>query len=305
MKTTKKIFIFGTILLLTTMAGCVKPMPSTGIPKEEQQTVYAVNTFVVTPENLDNYLEFGGDVVASSSVDIMPDASGKLVNIRVKVGDNVKYNQVIAEVDPSRPGMTYETSPVKAPMTGTITSFPISTGSMVAPSMSIGKVSSTEELEIVINVAERFVSRIEKGQKALLSFAAYPGETFTAKVTEVNPVLDATSRSMTVKLKLEPADSRIKIGMYCRVKLITETKKNAIAVPRNAVITRSGEDYVFVVDTDTNTVTARPVKVGITVDDMVEIEDGLTAGEHIVVSGQTLLDNGSHVNIVSTTGGNE
>ena len=265
---------------------------------------YAVNTFVVTPENLDNYLEFGGDVVASSSVDIMPDASGKLVNIRVKVGDNVKYNQVIAEVDPSRPGMTYETSPVKAPMTGTITSFPISTGSMVAPSMSIGKVSSTEELEIVINVAERFVSRIEKGQKALLSFAAYPGETFTAKVTEVNPVLDATSRSMTVKLKLEPADSRIKIGMYCRVKLITETKKNAIAIPRNAVITRSGEDYVFVVDTDTNTVTARPIKVGITVDDMVEIENGLTAGEQIVVSGQTLLDNGSHVNIVSTTGGN-
>lgn len=298
-----KIFIFCTSILIL-MTGCVKPETTTVTPKEEQETIYAVNTYIVTPENLDNYLEFGGDVVASSSVDIMPDASGKLVNIRVKVGDTVKYNQVIAEVDPSRPGMTYEPSPVKAPITGTITSFPISSGSMVAPSMSIGKVSSTNELEIVINVAERFVSRIKKGQKALLSFTAYPGETFTAKVTEVNPVLDATSRSMTVKLKLEPADSRIKIGMYCRVKLITETIHNALAIPRNAVISRSGENYVFVVDPTTNIVKAQPVKIGITVDDMLEIESGLNANEQIVISGQTLLDNGSHVNIVSTIGGN-
>ena len=93
--------------------------------------------------------------------------------------------------------------------------------------------------------------------------------------------------------------------MYCRVKLITESKTNAIAVPRASVLTRNNVDYVFVVDTATNSVEAKPVTVGITVDDMVEVISGLTYGEQVVTSGQTLLDNGSFVNIVSTEGGKE
>lgn len=303
MGTAKKITLAGAALLLLAAAGCARKEAAPAVPAEEKKTVYAVSTYVTRPENLDEYLEFGGDVTAASSVDIMPDASGKLVNIRVKVGETVRRNQILAEVDPSRPGMTYETSPVRAPTAGTVTSFPISTGSMVAPSMSIGKISSTDDLEIVINVAERFVSRIETGQNALLSFDAYPGELFTAKVTEVNPILDTTSRSMTVKLRQDPADSRIKIGMYCRVKLITETRSGAIAIPRSAVLSRSGADYVFVVDSAASTVTARPVTAGITVDDMVEIVSGLASGEQVVTSGQTLLDNGSHVNVVSREGG--
>lgn len=302
----EKILLIPVILLLFTILGCAKKNnPEVMVSQEETKRVYAVNTYITTPENLDEYLEFGGDVIATSSIDILPDATGKLVNIKVSVGDTVQKNQIIAYVDPSRPGMTYEPSPVRSPMTGTITSFPLSSGSMVSPSMSIGKVSTTDDLEISISVAERFVSRIEKGQNALLSFDAYPDEVFTAKVTEVNPVLDTTSRSMGVKLRQDPPDNRIKIGMYCRVKLITESKTNAIAVPRASVLTRNNADYVFVVDTATNSVEAKPVTVGITVDDMVEVISGLTYGEQVVTSGQTLLDNGSFVNIVSTEGGKE
>ena len=302
----EKILLIPVILLLFIILGCAKKNnPEVMVSQEETKRVYAVNTYITTPENLDEYLEFGGDVIATSSIDILPDATGKLVNIKVSVGDTVQKNQIIAYVDPSRPGMTYEPSPVRSPMTGTITSFPLSSGSMVSPSMSIGKVSTTDDLEISISVAERFVSRIEKGQNALLSFDAYPDEVFTAKVTEVNPVLDTTSRSMGVKLRQDPPDNRIKIGMYCRVKLITESKTNAIAVPRASVLTRNNVDYVFVVDTATNSVEAKPVTVGITVDDMVEVISGLTYGEQVVTSGQTLLDNGSFVNIVSTEGGKE
>lgn len=301
-----KYLLISVVLISLLILSCSKKEDTVAATiTEEPKRVYAVNTYVTNPENLDEYLEFGGDVIAASSIDILPDATGKLVNIMVAVGDSVKKDQIIAHVDPSRPGMTYEPSPIKAPMTGTITSFPISAGSMVSPSMSIGKVSTTDDLEVSISVAERFVSRIEKGQSAILTFDAYPGEYFSAKVTEVNPVLDTTSRSMSVKLRQDPPDNRIKIGMYSRVKLITDTKVNTIAVPRNSILTRSGEDYVFVVDSATNTVSAKPVTVGITVDDMVEVVSGLTVGEQVVTSGQTLLDNGSFVNIVSTEGGKE
>ncbi len=282
---------------------CSKDEGTAVVPVESQETVFAVNTYVAAAENLDEYLEFGGDVVAASSVDVMPDTSGKIANIRVRVGDYVEKNQILAYVDPSRPGMTYESSPIRAPVAGTITSFPVSVGSMVAPSVSIAKISNTKNLEINISVAERFVSRIEVGQPALLTFDSYPGEVFTAKVAEVNPVLDTTSRSMGVKLVLDPPDNRIKIGMYCRVKLITESKSGVVAIPREAIVNRSGQESVFVVNG--NTVENRTISVGITVDNMVEVVSGLTAGNEVVVSGQTLLDSGSKVNVINRQqGGN-
>lgn len=282
---------------------CSKDEGTAVVPVESQETVFAVNTYVAAAENLDEYLEFGGDVVAASSVDVMPDTSGKIANIRVRVGDYVEKNQILAYVDPSRPGMTYESSPIRAPVAGTITSFPVSVGSMVAPSVSIAKISNTKNLEINISVAERFVSRIAVGQPALLTFDSYPGEVFTAKVVEVNPVLDTTSRSMGVKLVLDPPDNRIKIGMYCRVKLITESKSGVVAIPREAIVNRSGQESVFVVNG--NTVENRPISVGITVDNMVEVVSGLTAGNEVVVSGQTLLDSGSKVNVINRQqGGN-
>jgi RND family efflux transporter MFP subunit len=168
---------------------------------------------------------------------------------------------------------------------------------MVGPSMSIAKISSTSELEVDINVAERFVSRISVGQIAQLTFDAFPGEVFTARVAEVNPVLDTSSRSMGVKLVLDPPDSRIKIGMYCRVKLITESKTDVVSIPRAAIVTKGGQNSVFVVNG--STVENRPISVGITVDNMVEITSGLMAGNEVVISGQTLLESGSKVNVVS------
>ncbi len=299
---TQKAMRFGAVAVAVAFAlfGCSKKEQA-AVAAGGQETVFAVNTYVAAAESLDEYLEFGGDVVAASSVDVMPDTSGKLTDIRVKVGDTVQRNQILARVDPSRPGMTYETSPIRAPVAGTVTSFPMSVGSMVGPTMSIAKISSTSDLEVDINVAERFVSRIAVGQPAVLTFDSFPGETFTAKVVETNPVLDTTTRSMGVKLVLDPPDNRIKIGMYCRVKLITETKTDVVAIPRTAILTRGGQDSVFVVNG--GMVESRPVSVGITVDNMVEITSGLSAGNEIVVSGQTMLDSGSKVNVVSREGG--
>ena len=171
---------------------------------------------------------------------------------------------------------------------------------MVAPSMTIGRISSTDKLEIKTSVPERFISKIKLNQKAILTFDAYPGETFTAKVTKISPVLDTSTRTMSVTLILDPPDSKIKIGMYARIKLITDHKSNAIIIPTTALVTRSQEQCVFVVNPD-DTVTLKKVTVGIKVDDMVEILSGLEGNEKVVTKGQTLLNNGTKVNIVSLT----
>ena len=272
--------------------------------EEETETIYAVNADIVQAGNLDDYLEFGGDVSSVSAVDVYPDAAGKISRIRVSVGDLVKKDQIIAYVDPSRPGMNYSENPVKAPISGRVTSFPPTIGTMVSQSYSIAKISDTDELQIKVNVAERFISRIRENQTAIVSFDAYSGVEFKARVFEVSPVLDTTSRTMLAKLKVEPADSRIKAGMYARVKLITDTIEGAVVIPNDAIVYRDGKPYVFTAKSESSesSVNMVSVKEGLSVDNKTEIQEGLKEGDVIIVKGQSLLSDGSKVKILSISG---
>ena len=272
--------------------------------EEETETIYAVNADIVQAGNLDDYLEFGGDVSSVSAVDVYPAAAGKISRIRVSVGDLVKKDQIIAYVDPSRPGMNYSENPVKAPISGRVTSFPPTIGTMVSQSYSIAKISDTDELQIKVNVAERFISRIRENQTAIVSFDAYPGVEFKARVFEVSPVLDTTSRTMLAKLKVEPADSRIKAGMYARVKLITDTIEGAVVIPNDAIVYRDGKPYVFTAKSESSesSVNMVSVKEGLSVDNKTEIQEGLKEGDVIIVKGQSLLSDGSKVKILSISG---
>ncbi|WP_062326584.1 efflux RND transporter periplasmic adaptor subunit [Treponema endosymbiont of Eucomonympha sp.] len=197
--------------------------------------------------------------------------------------------------------MNYAKSPVRAPIAGTVTSLPMPVGATVSPGVSLGKISTANDLEITVDIAERFVSRIRLGQAALISFDAYPAETFPARVAEVSPVLNVASRTMQAKLRLDSADSRIKIGMYAQVRLITDERKNVVAVPYDALVRRAGDAFVFAASGGRARLI--PVREGIRVDDRVEILSGLEAGDEIVVKGQTLLSDGNRINVVAKAGG--
>lgn len=304
-KTSAKLpFILMAAAILSSALVSCKGKSEKTAKEEETETIYAVNADIVQAGNLDDYLEFGGDVSSVSAVDVYPDAAGKISRIRVSVGDLVKKDQIIAYVDPSRPGMNYSENPVKAPISGRVTSFPPTIGTMVSQSYSIAKISDTDELQIKVNVAERFISRIRENQTAIVSFDAYPGVEFKARVFEVSPVLDTTSRTMLAKLKVEPADSRIKAGMYARVKLITDTIEGAVVIPNDAIVYRDGKHYVFTAKSESaeSSVNMVSVKEGLSVDNKTEIQEGLKEGDVIIVKGQSLLSDGSKVKILSISG---
>ena len=304
-KTSAKLpFILMAAAILSSALVSCKGKSEKTAKEEETETIYAVNADIVQAGNLDDYLEFGGDVSSVSAVDVYPDAAGKISRIRVSVGDLVKKDQIIAYVDPSRPGVNYSENPVKAPISGRVTSFPPTIGTMVSQSYSIAKISDTDELQIKVNVAERFISRIRENQTAIVSFDAYPGVEFKARVFEVSPVLDTTSRTMLAKLKVEPADSRIKAGMYARVKLITDTIEGAVVIPNDAIVYRDGKPYVFTAKSESaeSSVNMVSVKEGLSVDNKTEIQEGLKEGDVIIVKGQSLLSDGSKVKILSISG---
>ena len=304
MKATKFFIFAASVFAAVAMVSCKGKKVEEKKSEEVQETVYAVNTFKSKPGNLDDYLEFGGDVSSVSAIDVLPDTNGKLTRTLVSVGDKVKKDDIIAYVDASRPGMNYAASPVKAPVSGTVTSFPFSVGATVAASMSIAKISDTKDLQIKVNIPERFVSRIKLNQKAQITFDSYPADVFNAEVYEVSPVLDSVSRTMAIKLRIVPTDPKVRVGMYARVKLVTESVHDVLVIPSNAVVKREGKTYLFVVsdkktESGKPTVSLVPVKLGITVDDVTEIAEGLKVGAEIVVKGQSLLNDGDAISILT------
>ena len=303
-RTAKSVITITSAIAALTFMSC-GPKKASEAENKEVETLYAVSTYKTVEGNLDDYLEFGGDVASVNEVMVLPDQAGKITNILVKVGDMVKQGQTIAYVNPLRAGVVYNDSPVRAPISGRITSLPVTVGSTVSQAASVAKVARTDELEIRISIAERFISRISNGQNATVTFDAYPSVEFGAKIFEVSPVLDTATRTMNVKLHLNPPDARVKVGMYGRVRLVTESVKNAIVLPSSALITRDGKNYVFVITSPKSgknaaVVGLKPVTKGISVDNKVEITKGLEAGEEVVIKGQTLLNDGAKVNIVSS-----
>lgn len=263
-----------------------------------EDTVFAVNVMEVTAGAMRDYLRVNADVRNTSTFDVVPDTNGKLTRLSVALGDQVAPGQVVAEVDPSRPGMEFQASQVKTPIGGTVVAVISNLGATVSPAVPIIRVSRMGETRLVSAISERYVAEMRVGLPAEVTLEAFPGRSFPAHVVETAPVLDPVSRTLEIKMQLDQPDYRIKVGMFAMVKLVTATKAGALRLPADAVVQRFGVPFVFVVNGDR--VEKRQVITGLQVDGIFEIVQGLKAGDKVVVRGQTLLEDGSRIRVVDT-----
>jgi len=263
--------------------------------------VYAVNTIPAANGQIRDYLALSGDIIASSIVDTYSDAAGKVSRLYVSVGSSVQRGDPVAEVDPSRPGMEFIASVVRAPVAGTVIALPAQLGMTVSQAVPLARISGGAGLGTRLYVAERFISKISLNHPCEITLDAYPGEIFRGSITEVSPTVDTTSRTMEIRVGIENHGGRLKAGMFAKVRIITETKENVVKIPSSAVVNRFGEQYVFSVD-NTNpeapVARKRVIVPGIVIDGVMEVRQGLAPNEEVVIRGQTLLEDGSRVNVI-------
>ncbi|MDR1096143.1 MAG: efflux RND transporter periplasmic adaptor subunit [Spirochaetaceae bacterium] len=294
------------IVIAALFGGCDRIAALTGknaAPAEPEIPVFAVNTVQAEEGPIADYLALAGDIVAGSTVDAYSDAAGKVSLLYTAVGRRVARNDPIAAIDPSRPGMNYVANIVRSPLAGTIVALPAQVGMTVSQATPIARISGGGALEIKLNVAERFISRIALSLPCVITLDAWPGEEFRGSVSEMSPVVDPSSRTMEIKVNVENQGSRLKAGMFAKVRVITEQKQNIVRIPESARIARFGETYVYVVETDRRdpafrVAVKRPVKSGILIDGILEVPEGLSPAEEVVVRGQSLLEDGSRVNVI-------
>jgi multidrug efflux pump subunit AcrA (membrane-fusion protein) len=264
--------------------------------------VFAVNTTTPAQGQIQDYLALSGDIVAGSTVDTYSEAAGKITRLYVSPGSVVRKGDPIVLVDPSRPGMNYVESVVRAPIGGTVVSLAAQLGMTISQQLSLAKIAGGGGLEIKLYVAERFISRIKLRQPCEVRLDAWPGEVFRGTVHEIAPTVDPASRTMELRVNVENRAAKLKAGMFAKVRLITETKENIVKIPANALVERFGESFVFVVEPDDSgegfVARRRNVNPGILIDGVLEITEGLSSTDEIIIRGQTLLQDGAKVNIV-------
>jgi len=265
--------------------------------------VFAVNTTLAVKGQINDYISLSGDIYAGSTVDVYSDAAGKVTQIYTAVGRSIRRGDRVAAVDPSRPGMTYRQSVATAPISGTVIAVPAQIGMTISQAVPLIRISGGSGLEIRLNVAERFISKMAMNLPCEITLDAWPGEIFLGSISEISPTVDQASRTMEIRVTVSNTDSKLKQGMFAKVKIITERRNNIVKIPAAAVIRRFGEEYVYVVEkdpsnSDFNIVKKRSIVPGILIDGVLEVQDGLAQDEEIVIRGQTLLDDGSRVNVI-------
>jgi RND family efflux transporter MFP subunit len=247
---------------------------------------------------IENSVVINGDVLARNQVSIFPAVAGKLVETRIGVGDRVNRGQIVAMVDPSRPGEVYSRSPVVSTIAGTVLQAPYSIGDTLSTQSAVLVVGDLSGLRVETFVPERFVSTIRQGLGAQARLEAIPGEIFNAEVDEVSPVLDPASRTLRIRLRFAGnADPRIKAGMFATITLVTNARAGVPVIPRNAAINTYGSWIVFIVD-ENNIARRREVEPGLENEELFEILSGVEIGDRVVSAGQNFLSDGDPVRIV-------
>lgn len=262
-------------------------------------TVFAVNVTPAIEGEIKDYIEVNGEIETTATIDVFPETNGELTELFVRVGRTVERDQVIGEVDPSRPGQNFVASPVRAPISGTVVALPGRVGQTVSMSTPVARISRTNELEVVTHVAERFISKVREGLDAAIRLDAYPEERFSATVSELSPVVDPATRTLEVKLRLDRPDPRVRAGMFAAVRIITEEKQGIVKIPSDCLVTRFGETFVFVIN-DEGAAEKRTVTPGLEVDNILEVVEGLEPGEEVVYQGQSLLEDQAPVRVIDT-----
>ena len=277
--------------------------PAGGPPAGGARNAAVVQVTVVKPGTIENSVVINGDVLAQNQVSIFPTMGGKLVEARVNIGDQVRRGDVVAMIDPSRPGEIYRHSPVVSTIAGTVLQAPYSIGDTVSAQSALYVLGNLSALRVETFIPERFVSSIKPGLNATIIFEAIPDETFLAAVDEISPVLDPASRTLRIRLRFVDRngkaviDPRIKPGMFATISLVTRTRANVPVIPRNSVINTYGSWIVFTVD-ENNIARRRTVELGIENEKLFEVLNGVNLGDRVVSAGQNFLSDGDPVRIV-------
>lgn len=197
---------------------------------------------------------------------------------------------------------------IRAPFAGKIGIRRVNIGQYITPGDALVSLQSLDPLFVDFSLPEQDLKFLQVGQEISIQVDAYPGQKFNGVITAIDSQVMQATRSINIRATIPNKDFRLYPGIYADVTLYLPQKKSVVTVTQTAVSYSLYGNTVYVVKAEGKDKKGQPilrvyqrvVKVGEMKDNKVVIEDGITAGEMVVTSGQNKLQEGAEVVINNT-----
>lgn len=184
---------------------------------------------------------------------------------------------------------------LRAPRDGIIGYRNAEVGSYLNAGSKVFSLVDNSHVFVDCSISENDAAVLENNMLVDVSIDAL-GKNFKGKLIYVSPAMDETTKTYTARIELDMDKNIVKAGLFARSSIDILQRKNTIFVTKEAVISRNGRTYVYVLKDD-NTVEERDVKIGLLNDNEEEIISGLNTGDRIVMTNQDRLKDGMIVKI--------
>jgi len=207
---------------------------------------------------------------------------------------NLMYGRDAAKANADLMKARWERTQLRSPFDGIVDNTIPNAGDFAPPGVPIARIVNTSIIKIQADVPELYSGSVLPGTQAIITFDAVPNDTLNGKVGFVGSTVSASNRALQVEIVLPNPRQKIKPEMVAKVKLLRETKANAILVSEN-IVQLVDRDRSIVYVENAGKAEERRVKLGGRQGNLVEVLEGLNAGDHLIVTGFQKVLNGSPV----------
>ena len=186
-----------------------------------------------------------------------------------------------------------------SPVAGIVMEKKAQQGMRFMPGEALYQIADLSTVWVMADVFEQDIALVKTGQKATVKINAYPDQVWAAQVSYVYPTLKTETRTVQVRFELANPGLRLKPGMFAQVELLAPARTAQVTVPVSAVID-SGTRQVVLVQRGVGRFEPREVRLGERNDDYVQVLQGVSAGEEVVVAANFLIDAESNLRAAIT-----
>ncbi|MEW6687360.1 MAG: efflux RND transporter periplasmic adaptor subunit [Candidatus Edwardsbacteria bacterium] len=285
--------IIVSLTIMAMVASCGSRNSQTKQTSEE--VGLTVQVYEVKNGNIEDRLSLIGTIAPLEQITVFSKVPGKLVRNMVEEGNRVTVDQTIALVNRDEIGVEFTEAPIKSPITGTVAKLHLDSGAAVAPTIPIATIVKMGTVKVLVNVIEKEIGRLRKGLKAEISVDAYPSKKFTGSISNISPIVDPLSHTVKTEIRVGNPGLLLKPGMSANVSLILGRHQNVPLVPKDAILQKLGEEIVYLFEAGL----AKRVIIKTGYDDghFVEVLSGVRAGDKLIVSDQSVLQDGVRVKV--------
>jgi len=185
---------------------------------------------------------------------------------------------------------------ILAPFSGEISRKFLDAGALVSSSTPLVTLIHTETLKVVANILEKDIPLLKTGLKAKIMTESFPGKVFEGKITRISSALEPATRTLQTEIEIPNAGRLLKPSMFAKIELVLSQKPHALVIPQHAVVEERGLKTIYILKE--NQAFRRTIVTGIEQFPYVEVLEGVSEGDRVVVRGQNALREGSTVRVI-------